>query len=133
MAEGNKPPISCDVWNKTTFGPKVERTFLWSFEAFKERFKSFEDGEMLSTFFSLRGPEECVTKWQLDLYPKPNTGSLVLQSLSKNIRAIPSISLLGRQGNKMNPRTSSAATKTSTHSGTLRLSVFETLKINNIN
>ena len=70
--------VSYDVWNKTTFGPKVEKTFLWSLEAFKERIKSFEDGEMLSTFFSLRGPEECVTKWQLDLYPKPNTGSLVL-------------------------------------------------------
>ena len=54
MAEGNKP-IPCDVWNKTTFGPKVEKTFLWSLEAFKERIKSFEDGEMLSTFFSLRG------------------------------------------------------------------------------
>ena len=90
MAAKNKPTIPCDSWNTTTFSPEVEKSFIWVLEKFKEGYPSLEKGGWLSTIFTLPGPEECVTKWQLEFHLF-RSATLVLKCLSKNVRANPSI------------------------------------------
>ena len=103
MSEKNEPPYPCDSWNKTTRGTEVEKTFVWTMANFRNY--HFRDKEMLSTIFTLPGPEECVTKWQLEFYPAVPSivlkhplsssdsavPSIVLKCLSNNVRAIPMI------------------------------------------
>ena len=97
MAEKNKPPIPCDSWNETTFGPDVKKSFIWVLKKFRDRYWTFREGEMLSTIFTLPGPEDCVTKWQLEFH---SDGSVMLKGLSNNVRATPTLLCLGRIGQK---------------------------------
>ena len=104
MSEKNEPPVACDSWNKTTCGTEVKKTFVWTLANF-ENYR-FQDKEMLSTIFTLPGPEECVTKWLLEFYPA--VPSIVLKCLSNNVRAIPLI--FGKLSSSSSCETSSSGT-----------------------
>lgn len=59
-------------WCRTTAGDTAEGTFRWTIDNFKNRAE--EAGECLkSTTFTVNGPDELKTKWELEVFPKGRT------------------------------------------------------------
>ena len=59
----------CDDWCRTVYGNTVKKTFLWTIENFMERPEEIDE-YIVSSQFTLTGPEGKITAWSLQLYPK---------------------------------------------------------------
>ena len=69
MGDNAPPVIESDSWCRTTSGDKASTTFTWTIDDFFNR--SEKSGEFVqSSTFTLSGPNDKVTKWELRLYPK---------------------------------------------------------------
>ena len=69
MGDNAPPVIESDSWCRTTSGDKASTTFTWTIEDFFNRSEKFGEFVQSSTF-TLSGPNDKVTKWELRLYPK---------------------------------------------------------------
>ena len=58
-------------WCRTTLGDKAEATFRWTIDKMKSRPEKIND-RLVSSCFTVNGPGELKTKWQLEIYPKGN-------------------------------------------------------------
>ena len=65
----NAPPVEGDSWCRTTSGDKASTTFTWTIEDFLNRQEKVDES-ILSAPFTITGPNDKVTKWQLELYPR---------------------------------------------------------------
>ena len=63
------PVIASDNWCRTTNGKKASTTFTWTIEDFFNRPEK-KDESIKSSTFSITGPNDQVTSWELNLYPK---------------------------------------------------------------
>ena len=103
----NAPPVESDSWCRTTSGDKASTTFTWTIEDFWNRPENF--GEYIkSSTFTITGPNDKVTNWELDLYPKRVSveymdGYIALYLLNKERnteKAYFSLSILNERGQK---------------------------------
>ena len=56
-------------WCRTTNGDTAEATFRWTIDNFKDRPEMAKES-VESTIFTLKGPGELKSKWQIEIYPK---------------------------------------------------------------
>ena len=69
MGDNSPPEIETDSWCRTTSGDKASTTFTWIIEDFLNRREN--SGESLvSSTFTVSGPKDKVTTWELETYPK---------------------------------------------------------------
>ena len=67
----------CDDWCRTVYGNTAKKTFLWTIENFMERPEE-KDEYIVSSDFTVTGPDGQITEWHLELYPQgenTDTGS----------------------------------------------------------
>ena len=69
MGDNAPTMIESDSWCRITSGDKASTTFTWTIEDLFNR--SEKSGEFVqSSTFTLSGPNNKVTNWELRLYPK---------------------------------------------------------------
>ena len=56
-------------WCRTTLNDKAEATFRWTIDKFKSRPEKCKE-KLESSCFTVNGPGDMKTKWQLEIYPK---------------------------------------------------------------
>ena len=61
-------------WCRITTGSTAEATFSFTIDNFKNRPEKVKES-LKSTCFTVNGPEELKTKWELEIYPKGNKGN----------------------------------------------------------
>ena len=72
MGDNAAPEIESDSWCRSTSGDKVSTTFTWTIEDFLSRPE--KSGEAIySSPFTVSGPNDQVTTWDLQMYPKGRT------------------------------------------------------------
>ena len=69
MGDNAPPVIESDAWCRTTSGDKASTTFTWTIEDFFNRPEK-KDEFIRSSPFTVSGPNDKLTKWELHLYPK---------------------------------------------------------------
>ena len=68
----NVPQVEGDSWCRTTSGDKASTTFTWTIEDFLNRPERINECIRSSTF-TVTGPNEKVTTWELQLFPNGET------------------------------------------------------------
>ena len=69
MGDNTTPVIESDSWCRTTRGDQASTTFTWTIEDYFNRPEKTGDYIKSSTF-TVTGPNDKVTTWELRLYPK---------------------------------------------------------------
>ena len=69
MGDNLAPEIESDSWCRTTAGDPVRSTFTWTIEDFLSRPEKRGES-LLSSHFTVSGPGDKVTSWELKTYPK---------------------------------------------------------------
>ena len=106
MGDNAAPVIVSDNWCRTTNGEKASTTFTWTIEDFFDRPEK-NDEFIKSSTFSINGPNDKVTSWELKLYPKGDRGqsefvSLYIMNKSfSSEKVMASASLLDVRGKKV--------------------------------
>ena len=68
-SDRNELPYKYDAWCKTGFMKGENYTFVWSISDFSSRSES--NGELLtSEEFAIKGPDNKISRWRVELYPK---------------------------------------------------------------
>ena len=70
MAE-DKNPVVIDSWSRTKAAESATGTFCWTIEKFMDRKESNKESFKSELFF-IAGPEDKLTKWRIDVYPRGN-------------------------------------------------------------
>jgi len=111
MGDNSPPVIASDNWCRTTNGDKASTTFNWTIEDFFNRSEAKNESIRSSTF-SITGPKDKVTSWELELFPKGDENSnyegwVTLFIINKNIsseKVMGSISILNEGSQKERTR-----------------------------
>ena len=69
MGDNFPPEIESDSWCRTSSGDKASITFSWTIEDFLNRPEKLGES-LLSSPFTVAGPGDKVTTWELKTYPK---------------------------------------------------------------
>ena len=69
MGDNSPLEIESDSWCRTTSGDPASTTFTWTSEDFLSRPESFDESTVSSTF-TVSGPNDKVTTWELEAYPR---------------------------------------------------------------
>jgi len=68
-SDRNELPYKYDAWCKTGFMKSENYTFVWSISDFSSRSES--NGYLLtSEEFAIKGPDDKISRWRVELYPK---------------------------------------------------------------
>ena len=73
MADNAAPVIESDYWCRTTAGDKASTTFTWTIEDFLSRHEELGES-ILSSPFTVSGPNAKVSNWVLELFPRGDSG-----------------------------------------------------------
>ena len=70
MSANIEPTAASDNWCRTTKGESVKTMFTWTIEGFLDRKENKFNESLESVCFSVTGPEDRVSKWNMKLYPQ---------------------------------------------------------------
>lgn len=113
MGDNSAPEIASDSWCRTTNGDKASTTFTWIIEDFLSRPEK-KNESIYSSTFSITGPKDKVTSWEIELYPKGDDKStheecvsLFIENKNQNItseKVTGSVSILDERSQKVGTR-----------------------------
>lgn len=69
MSDNVPPGVESDKWCRTTRGDTARTSFSWTIEGFKDRPEKFDEFTD-SAEFTVTGPEDQITRWNLTLCPR---------------------------------------------------------------
>ena len=88
MGDSTRPVVESDAWCRTTSGDKASTTFTWTIEDFFDRPEKNREF-MSSSPFTVSGPNDKKTTWNLKLYPRGDVdgdGDLVSLYLENTVQ-----------------------------------------------